>query len=283
MNLVSVKDRVLNHQWLMDGDSVWSLYEDVCSLSQIRLGGLYGKVFGDPIMLSTGTQLIPSQEAEGVGNTAIVTIAGTLVKGADDTEAKVLGFVDTDKIGQAIDKIAEDDSIEKAILCFASGGGEVTGTPELGRKIKQLDGIKPVYSWVEFNAQSAAYWLASQARYIGMTPSAQVGSIGVFLLRMDISGKLAKDGIIPHFIHAGDFKGIRSELTPLSDEEKEILTADIVETHDEFKSAVSTSRPQANVEAMKGLSYMGTKALANGLVDLVTDDFSTFLDEIAKH
>lgn len=283
MNLVNIKDRILNHQWLMDGASVWSLYEDVCSLSQIRLGGLYGKVFGDPIMLSADTQLIPSQEAEGVGNTAIVTIAGTLVKGADATQGKVLGFVDVDKIGEALDKIAADDSVENVILRWSSGGGEVTGIPELGRKIKALDEIKPVYSWVEFNAQSAAYWLASQSRYIGMTPSAQVGSIGVFFLRMDISGKLAKDGIIPHFIHAGDFKGIRSELTPLSDEEKEILTADIVETHDEFKSAVLASRPQANVDAMKGLSYSGNKALANGLVDLVTDDFSTFLDEIAKH
>jgi capsid assembly protease len=282
MNLANVNNKLRSGKWLMSKASLWSLYEDVNRLSELRLGGLYGKVFGNPIMLSTQTDIVPSQETEGVGDVAIIGINGTLVKGATDAEEQVLGWVNTDKIGEALDKVAEEDSVKSIVLNIASGGGEITGIPELGRKIKAVDAVKPVYAWTEFNAQSAAYWLASQARYMGMTPSAEVGSIGVYVLRMDISKKLEKDGITPNFIHSGDYKMMQNEALSLQDTERKLIFDDVVKSHDQFKAVISASRPKANGEAMEGLSYGGDDALANNLVDVVTDNFSTFLDYIAK-
>ena len=48
---------------------------------------------------------------------------------------------------------------------------------------------------VEGTAASAAYWLANQAGNITLTPSGEVGSVGVRMMHVDMSKMLENDGI----------------------------------------------------------------------------------------
>jgi ClpP class serine protease len=62
-------------------------------------------------------------------------------------------------------------------------------------------------------AASAAYWIATAADEVVVTPSGQVGSIGVFATHEDISKALDMEGIKVSLISAGKYK---TEGTPFS-------------------------------------------------------------------
>ena len=81
----------------------------------------------------------------------------------------------------------------------------------------------PVSSGLDFSerhgiAASAGYWLASQASTITLTPSGEVGSVGVLDIHADISGALANAGVKVTAVTAGPHKVERAPFTPLSDD-----------------------------------------------------------------
>ncbi len=84
------------------------------------------------------------------------------------------------------------DDIKAVFLDIDSPGGTVAGTPELAAAVASLNERKPVYAFSSGLMCSAAYWIASQARAIYATPSAQVGSIGVVQAVIDNSAALDK-------------------------------------------------------------------------------------------
>ena len=191
-------------------------------------------------------------------------------------------MVNTDDIVNALDEAIDDESTKAIILDINSCGGETTGIEELARKIKSVDTQIPVYCWCENSMYSAAYWLGSQARFVGMTPSAGVGSVGVYTLRFDISEKNKNEGVKVNAISSGKYKLMMHEFNPLTEEEMAIIQKDVIKTHDKFKNAILESRPNVVTESLEGLCYEGDEALTNNLVDFVTDDFNNFFEEISK-
>ena len=65
------------------------------------------------------------------------------------------------------------------IFDLDSPGGVVYGVPELAAKIRAFRNTKPIYAVANSEAGSAAYWIGSAASKFYVTPSGQVGSIGV--------------------------------------------------------------------------------------------------------
>ena len=66
-----------------------------------------------------------------------------------------------------------------------SPGGGVEGVPELADEIYNSRGRKRIISASNSMAASAAYWIASAAGEMVVTPSGNVGSIGVFMAHED--------------------------------------------------------------------------------------------------
>ena len=87
-----------------------------------------------------------------------------------------------------------------------SAWGEVDGTPELASEIFAARSQKPIIAVVNTLAASAASWLAAQADEIVISPSAQAGSIGVWVLHQDLSGLFEKMGVKNTLLCAGDHK-----------------------------------------------------------------------------
>jgi signal peptide peptidase SppA len=147
-----------------------------------------------------------------------------------------------------------DPSIRAVVLEWDSPGGEVPGVAELVQAIRETAAVKPVVSFVNLLAASAAYWAASQADEVIVTASARVGSIGVFFVHLDASGMHSKIGITPTVISAGKHKGELSEFAPLGADTRAYLQAEVNAMHDAFIVAVAAGRrvPAATVREQFG-------------------------------
>jgi capsid assembly protease len=175
-------------------------------------------------------------------------------------------------IADAAEKAAADSSVKRIVLSVNSPGGEVTGLPETAAVIGQAAKIKPVSAIVEGRSASAAYWLTSQARDITLTPSGEVGSVGVRMMHFDISKMLDEAGVKVTELYSGNHKTEWSPYKPLSDETIAHEQGRLTEMHQEFLDAVSGGRPKASAEIKagrfgEGRMLSGKDALAHGLVD----------------
>ena len=184
-------------------------------------------------------------------------------------------FADSDyaAIRANVKRALADPSIRTIDLVIDSPGGSVLGLPETADAIHAANKIKPVRAFVSGIAASAAYWLASQASTITLTPSGEVGSVGVLDLHADISKALDNAGVKLTAVTAGEHKVERAPFTPLSDEAKTHMQAGVNEWYGNFLSAVRRGRgarvsPTGNYGGGRMLS--SRDALAAGMVDFVS-------------
>ena len=105
-------------------------------------------------------------------------------------------FADTDyaSVRASVRRALADPSVRTVDLVIDSPGGSVLGLPETADVIHAANRVKPVRAFVTGIAASAAYWLASQASTITLTPSGEVGSVGVLDIHADISKALENSG-----------------------------------------------------------------------------------------
>lgn len=205
-------------------------------------------------------------DADGI---ATVPIRGTIQTGLPSIAA-AFGFVDTAKIRADIETALADTNVKAILLDFDSPGGFVSGTPELGAFIAEAAKSKPVYSFTSGLCCSAAYWLAAPSRAIFATPSAEVGSIGVYVAHQDMSGLAKAMGIVVSVFRSGKYKGAGVPGTSLSDDQAASIQQRVDSLAAMFKGHVLEHRPGVNEESMQGQTFMGYEAgkakLADGLV-----------------
>lgn len=179
-----------------------------------------------------------------------------------------------------------DTFAERMLAAFAVGnvhllvdgpGGVLTGLPEcvsllvaekarLGRK---------VHVTVVGMCASAAYAIASALADPGefyATQSSQAGSIGVRAAHEDISGRLAKDGIVRTNFSFPPGKIALSPDAPLTPEGKALGESEVMDGFEWFAGSVTDARPALTRDAivdLKGYLYTGEKAVKAGLVDAI--------------
>ena len=205
-----------------------------------------------------------------VGTTAIIPIKGVITSGLHPIY-RVIGFADTEQIAGWIRAAVANPLVEEILLRIDSPGGMVTGTPELAAAVAAADRMKPVLAHTSGMMDSAAYWIASQARAICCTPSADVGCVGVYQLYYDQTAYLATMGIKANIFKSGDLKAAGHPDIPMTEAQAAHVQAEIDAIGVQFRAAV-TARREIDEDSMRGQSFLGTEALARGLVD----DLSTF-------
>jgi signal peptide peptidase SppA len=136
-----------------------------------------------------------------------------------------------------------------------------------------LRGDKPIVAVANSMAASAAFWIASAADQVSVTPSGQVGSIGVFAAHEDISGRLEAEGINVTLVHAGKFKVEGNPFEPLTEEAEAHIQGRVDATFQKFIGAVAAGRgiTAATVEKDFGQGRLvdADEALAAGMVDRI--------------
>ncbi|HUS98339.1 MAG TPA: S49 family peptidase [Hyphomicrobiaceae bacterium] len=214
-------------------------------------------------------QIIPAP-GRGGKSTALVSVRGIATY---DFEYQPRAF-STLHLARTMAALRNDPAIGTVVLDINSPGGMVTGTPEAAEAIFEARDTTRIVALVNPLAASAAYYLASQANEIVAVPTADVGSIGVFMLHADCSGLMEAAGIKPTFIFAGKYKTEGNPFEPLSDEAAAYLQSDVDESYREFVQAVARGRgvSVAKVEADfgQGRTMMAKAAKKAGMVDRVS-------------
>ena len=208
---------------------------------------------------------------DGIG---VIPVVGVIGKGLSPLE-KMMGAADVNDIGDAIDAMAANPEVEKVALQVSSPGGTVTGVEELANKVRNLG--KPTMAYTDSEMASAAYWIASAADRVISSPSATVGSIGVYLAIPDYSKAAEMAGIKMVVLKSGKFKGAGIEGTSLNADQVENLQASVDAIHADFKAAVSMKRKMVKADAMEGQTFSGKQAAQQGLVTGLSDSFNEAL------
>ncbi len=120
---------------------------------------------------------------------------------------------------------------------------------------------------------SAAYWIGAAAKELVVTPSSEVGSIGVYLLHEDWTASLEAEGVKVTEIAAGKFKTEGAPWKELDDTGREFLQARVAEVYGWFVRDVARFRGDtpANVRGGygEGRVLSAKPALEAKLVDRI--------------
>lgn len=149
------------------------------------------------------------------------------------------------------DRAAADPNVGAIVLDVNSPGGTYAGTPETAAAVARWAQAKPVIAVVDTMMASAAYFIGSQATEIVVTPSGEVGSIGVLATHMDFSRALEAEGVTPTIIRSRPSKADANPYEPLSEEARAAIEASVREADAEFVKAVAKGRRMTSAQVRK--------------------------------
>ena len=166
-----------------------------------------------------------------------------------------------------------NETIKTIVFDVDSPGGNVAGATEFAREVLKARVTKPIIAQAQHLMASAAYWVCACATEIVASPSAMVGSIGVYAMYDDISEALAKLGIKRELIVAGKYKAEGVDGGPLSDDARAHIKALVDDTYIRFIGDVSKGRGITAAAVRGGYGEgrcVGTdEAKALGMIDRI--------------
>jgi len=225
----------------------------------------------------------PGQPPQGSG-VAVIPVYGIIAQHmaqVDDISSG--GGTSTEEIGAMFDAAMASPDVGTIVLAVDSPGGTVYGVPELAARIFAARGRKKIVSVASSLMASAAYWLSAQADEVVASPSAEVGSVGVYSAHIDLTGAQEQAGIKVRIFSAGKFKAEGALGQPLSEEAQAFEQARVDEMYGLFVADVARGRGVKPSDVRGGFGegrIVGAKqAKALGMVDRV----ATLDETIARY
>ncbi|HUX00467.1 MAG TPA: S49 family peptidase [Phycisphaerae bacterium] len=205
------------------------------------------------------------------GATAVIAIHGVIEKHATAVADISLGAgTSVDEISAQLHQANADEKVRDILLHIESPGGSVAGIADLADEIYAANAVKPVTAFADDQADSAAYFLGSQASRFYANQSAEVGAIGVYAVLLDSSRAAENAGLKVHVVKAGEFKGAGVRGTHITEDQLAAYQDEIDAHYEMFVAAVARGRGIA-IEAARTLGdgrvHIGLRAVEAGLID----------------
>ena len=232
---------------------------------------------------STGRQLDLSSEYEEEepltrswgqrGRLALINITGTIADGksrADPFGAVHIAGAET--ILKQLEDAGEDPLVRAVVLRVDSGGGSASASDMIWRSVRRLREHKTVVVSMGDYAASGGYYIAMAGEEILAEPNTLTGSIGVFALKPNFGGLLAKLGVHQEVIRKSERADLFSFMRPWTEGEQQAVQRYVDEFYDTFITKVAAARKldKARVDGMaRGRIWSGTTAKELGLVDAI--------------
>lgn len=257
-------DLATSHSWACLPEKL----EEIAALAERRLNGRAAGRW----TASAAPFRVEDRRRRGRRLVAVVRLHGVLFpRGTMLTETS--GAVSAEAFGQALRELVENDRFDAIVIDVDSPGGLSYSIPEVAADMFRLRGRKPIVAVANHTAGSAAYWLASQADELVVTPSGEVGSIGVWSLHVDQSEADKLNGLKYTHVHAGRYKVERNPHQPLSDEARAHMQTFVDEDYRMFVQAVARGRG-VSLQTVRqnygeGRMFRARDALAMGLADRI--------------
>jgi ClpP class serine protease len=207
------------------------------------------------------------------GKAAVVSINGPLAYAAGQ-------FLTYDAIRTRFDQ-ALASSADCVVLKINSPGGEVSGTFDTSRYMRARAAAagKTLLTYVEAQASSSGYALASAGSQIFCSETASLGSIGVIQCMKSEARAAQAAGIDFAVITSGARKADGNPLVPISDEARESAQASVDTMAGLFFDLVREHRG-IDAKPLEARSLTGAGAVTAGLADGVLR-WDSFVDAIA--
>lgn len=228
-----------------------------------------------PVANSYKLEEISVDEGKGwaTSKVAIIELEGLLMNAKtggllQPTENKLSLFT------EQMQRAEQDPSVKAVVLRINSPGGTVTCSDSMYEIVKEFRAKtkKPVISSCQEVCASGAYYVACGTDVIMANPTSVVGSIGVIMNTLDLSGTMAKLGIRSEAIVSGPMKDMGSPFKPLDPQARAVMQGMIDDYYKRFVGVVTSNRnkltaPDQLKTATDGRVFSGEQAVAMHLAD----------------
>lgn len=278
MNYAEILSLMATRPWAIDASAGAALCVDLASRimrGEMNAGADVNPAFAcEPIFVDAAPEAaIPGQTAAAVarkeGRVAVLPIRGTILPRAGYYGAGL------EQISKQVTDLRNDNSVKAIVGHFDTLGGSVEGLPEAAAVIREAREVKPFVSMVGHRAASAGYWLASQGSEVVVSPSGDVGSIGVLTLHADERGLYKWLGIEMSVLRSSGapFKIEGNPFEELGDEARGAIQADLDHFEAMFHGDIAAGRGvKASVVKEtfgQGRMVLAEEAVKRGMADRV--------------
>jgi signal peptide peptidase SppA len=257
---------VTSEPWLIEENKLSQIVE----LLEMRADG---DVFSrEEIQARIGLPSADKSLPRVVNGVAVLPVHGVMAPRMN-LMMEVSGGTSTQQLASWFQQAMNDPKVSSIVLDIDSPGGTATGNEELAQMIRGARGKKPIKAVATSMMASAAYYVGSAADQVIVSPSAEVGSIGTYMIHGESSRADQNAGITYTVVKAGQNKAIGNEVEPLGSHGRAVLQERVDAVNEQFVNAVAANRgvsAQAVNETFgQGKLFLGTQAVANGLADRV--------------
>ncbi len=204
---------------------------------------------------------------------AVIPVGGTITHRASGIDAMSGRTTSSRDLVEKTREALGDNRVGAVIHHYNSPGGTVSGVPEAAADIRAMRGDKPIVAMADTMMASAAYWLGSAADEIAVTPSGDVGSIGVFAVHEDFSEQYARLGEHYTLVASAPHKGEGLDFLPMTDEYRSHLEDQVLAYDDMFVKDVAKNRgvteKTVRQDFGEGRMVLAKQAVKVGLADRV--------------
>ena len=255
-----------SHPWAITRQTLDGMLE----LLALRVEG--GRLADDEI----ATRIAAARESQGRRKAesfvGVIPIYGVIMPRAN-LMTEMSGGTTVEGIRSDLRAALADEEVSRIVFDIDSPGGSVEGIPELAAEIFAARGRKPMTAIANYTMASAAYWLGAQADEIVASPSAIVGSVGVYGVHTDQSGFNEQIGLRPTYVYAGKYKIEGNPDEPLSDEARGHIQESVDYSYDQFVRGLADAR-SVSLKAVRdgfgeGRPLDPGPAAAEGMVDRI--------------
>jgi ClpP class serine protease len=224
---------------------------------------------------SYDTSTIPTPYT--VNTIGVIPIKGILCSSSNYDEMKA-GVIGCDIIRGWINEALNDEMMQGIIFSVDCGGGSINGINALAEFIAEQKNNKSMTCFVDGCCASAAYWLMSSLD-INITPTSQVGGIGVSFCLKDTSKYYKDQGIEVIQFKTSPYKGQGTDGVPITKEYKDELQKKAMQIGTRFNNVVLKYKQLSNPEqALNGLSYLDEEAIQLGLAQNMVSGIGDLID-----
>lgn len=217
------------------------------------------------------------------GSISVLRLSGVIMHRAEQVDdVSGPGGTSSERFGARFDEAVADAGVSAIVIDVNSPGGAVSGTPELFGKIMAARGAKPIIAVCNAMMASAAYWVACAADEIVITPSGEVGSVGVWTAHEDMSRALDAQGVKTSLIYAGKYKVEGNPFEPLTDEARAALQASVDDAYQMFVRDVAKGRGRKVDDVRSGFGEGRTVGAREAVVLGMADRIDTMENVLAK-
>jgi signal peptide peptidase SppA len=261
-----VLEYITTHPWAIQRETLDAIVE----VMRLRLEGDRLGVDDIARRLAAARAQQGARRAESFAG--VIPIYGVIMPRAN-LMTEMSGGTTVDGIRSSFRALLNDDEVSRIVFDVDSPGGSVEGIPELAAEIRDARGVKPMSAVANYMMASAAYYIGSQADEVVASPSALVGSIGVYAIHEDWSAANEMMGIRPTYITAGKFKAEGNPDSPLSDEALAHIQESVDYSYDQFVAGVADARGVSKAAVRSGYGEGRVldpePARAAGLIDRI--------------